>query len=264
VEIYGKNRANEFLFNVCTQLIEIAQAQGIKNIDDSLIYSTTENSSFLSLLLQQISDKLHPEQRLIITIDGCDRIDINNQIRGSNLFYLPRYLPEKVYFLLSRRPFLADKSGLLIETPSQSLDVSNYLEQNRADIREYRRNFYLENINHQLTPDETNFMYVREVLTENNLDNLIKYYQSHWEQMFLKTSGNESMALQVLNMLVENQTISLETIAERLDEDEYDVKVILDNWREFLHLENIADEINYSLYHPHFCQWLREKIELSE
>ncbi|BAZ81518.1 ATP-binding protein [Sphaerospermopsis kisseleviana CS-549] len=268
VHISGKNRADEFLSNVCTQLIEIAQAKGIKNIDDNLINSTTENSSFLSLLLQQISDKLHPEQRLIITIDGCDRIDINNQIRGSNLFYLPRYLPEKVYFILARRPFLADKSGLLIETPSQSLDLSNYPEQNRADIQEYIKKYIKnsspENINHQLTPDETNFMYVREVLTGNNLDNLIKYYQIHWKQMFLKTLSHESMALQVLTMLVKEQPISLETIAERLDEDEYDIKVILDNWREFLHLENIADEINYSLYHPHFCQWLREKIELSE
>ncbi|MFM6004665.1 MAG: ATP-binding protein, partial [Sphaerospermopsis kisseleviana] len=184
VDISGKNRADEFLSNVCTQLIEIAQAKGIKNIDDNLINSTTENSSFLSLLLQQISDKLHPEQRLIITIDGCDRIDINNQIRGSNLFYLPRYLPEKVYFILARRPFLADKSGLLIETPSQSLDLSNYPEQNRADIQEYIKKYIKnsspENIHHQLIPDETNFMYVREVLTGNNLDNLIKYYQIHW------------------------------------------------------------------------------------
>ena len=80
---------------------------------------------------------MHPEQHLIITIDGCDRIDINNQPRGSNIFYLPRYLPEKVYFILTRRPFLTDKSGFLIETPSQSLDLSAYSKQNRADIQEY-------------------------------------------------------------------------------------------------------------------------------
>ncbi|MFM6155495.1 MAG: ATP-binding protein, partial [Sphaerospermopsis kisseleviana] len=95
VEIAGKNHAEEFLTNISTQLIEIAQHQGIKNIVNNLTDSSTENSGFLSLLLQQISDKVHPEQRLIITIDACDRIDINNQPRGSNLFYLPRYLPEK-------------------------------------------------------------------------------------------------------------------------------------------------------------------------
>ncbi|MEH2059519.1 MAG: ATP-binding protein [Nostoc sp.] len=93
VEIPGKNRVEEFLTTICTQLIEIAQHQGSKNLTANFPDSTTEDSGFLSLLLQQISNRLHPGQRLIITIDGCDRIDINNQPRGSNIFYLPRYLP---------------------------------------------------------------------------------------------------------------------------------------------------------------------------
>lgn len=140
---------------------------------------------------------MQPKQRLIITIDGCDRIDINNQPRGSNIFYLPRYLPEKVYFILSRRPFLTDKSGLLIETPAQSLDLSNFPEQNRADIQKYIK-CYLNspNINHQLltqiSQDETNFLYVREILAAINEDiyppNLQLYYQNHLEKMNLATS----------------------------------------------------------------------------
>ncbi|MFM2060705.1 MAG: hypothetical protein RLZZ507_375 [Cyanobacteriota bacterium] len=261
VEIYGKNCAEEFLSNVCTQLIEIAQSKGIKNIDDNLINSPTENSGLLSLLLQQISDKLHPEQRLIITIDGCDRIDIKNQIPGSNLFYLPRYLPEKVYFLLSRRPFLADKSGLLIETPSNSLDLANYAEQNRADIQEYISYYHLHQQLTEISPDETNFMYVSEIFTGNNLDNLIRYYQNHWFQMFLKTSNQEEMAIQVLNILVQSQSIEIADIAERLDEDEYDIKVILNHWREFLYLESTGEEIHYSLYHASFRDWLRQQLE---
>jgi hypothetical protein len=32
----------------------------------------------------------------------------------------------------------------------------------------------------------------------------------------------------------------IEAIAERLNTDEYEIKVILDKWREFLHLESIA------------------------
>ncbi|MBD2294616.1 ATP-binding protein [Anabaena sphaerica FACHB-251] len=268
VEIAGKNRAEEFLTNICTQLIEITQHQGSKNVTSNFSDSTTENSSFLSLLLQQISDRLHPEQRLIITIDSCDRIDINNQPRGSNLFYLPRYLPEKVYFILTRRPFLSDKSGLLIETPSQSLDLSNYPEQNRADIQEYIRNFSFQNINHQLTllsQDETNFMYVSEILTAINEniypENLQLYYQNHLEKMNLTTSEQQTIALQVLNILIQERSISIETIAERLDEDEYDIKVILDNWREFFHLESRVEEIQYSLYHVSFRDWLRQQLE---
>ncbi|WP_375496259.1 ATP-binding protein [uncultured Nostoc sp.] len=294
VEIAGKNRADEFLTTICTQLIEIAQHQGSKIFTPNSLDFTTENSGFLSLLLQKISDRLHPEQRLIITIDGCDRIDINNQPRGSNIFYLPRYLPEKVYFILTRRPFLANQSGLLIETPSQSLDLSAYSEQTRADIQEYIKT-YLNQSSHSVdasaasrrvrsvseeknlgdvslnmteqvfNDDETNFMYVREILAAINRDiyppNLQLYYQNHWGKMNLATSKQQTMALQVLNILVQEQSISIEAIAERLDTDEYEIKVILDKWREFLHLESIAAEIHYSIYHASFRDWLRQQLE---
>lgn len=281
VEIAGKNRVEEFLTTIYTQLIEIAQNQGSKNIADNFPDYSTEDSGFLSFLLQQISDRLHP-QRLIITIDGCDRIDINNQPRGSNIFYLPRYLPEKVYFILTRRPFLTDKSGLLIETPAQSLDLSAYSKQNRADIQEYIKSYLNESchfepsVSEEKNPgdvslnmtqgfdDETNFMYVKETLAAINEDiyppNLQLYYQNHLEKMNLATRKQQPMALQVLNILVQ-QSISIETIAERLDADEYEIKVILDKWREFLHLESIAEEIHYSFYHASFRDWLRQQIE---
>ncbi|BAZ31254.1 hypothetical protein NIES4074_37260 [Cylindrospermum sp. NIES-4074] len=275
VEIAGKSRAEEFLTTICTQLIEIAQNQGSKNITADLPESTTENSGFLSLLLQKISDRLHPEQRLIITIDGCDRIDISSQARGSNIFYLPRYLPEKVYFILTRRPFLREKSGLLIETPAQSLDLSAYPEQNVADVQEYI-NIYLNNQSKQIGNDETNFMYVSEILAaihedisaQNLLDNLPQnlqfYYQNHWQKMNLTTSELQSIALQVLKILVQQEEpISVEIIAEILDEDEYEINVILDRWREFLYLETIAGQIRYRLYHASFRNWLRQQLESS-
>ncbi|MBD2410162.1 ATP-binding protein [Nostoc calcicola FACHB-389] len=309
VEIPGKNRVEEFLTTICTQLIEIAQNQGINNITANFSDSATEDSGFLSLLLQQISNRLQPKQRLIITIDGCDRIDISNQPRGSNIFYLPRYLPEKVYFILSRRPFLADKSGLLIETPAQSLDLSNYPEQNHADIQKYIQTYLNEsshsvdvsaatllltetlrererqrrtrrgrslsedknpgdtslNMTEQAFNNETNFMYVKEILADMTEDiypqNLQIYYENHLEKMNLATSKQQPMALQVLNILVQEQAISIEAIAERLDTDEYEIKVILDKWREFLHLQSIAAEIHYSIYHASFRDWLRQQIE---
>ncbi|MEH2002887.1 MAG: ATP-binding protein [Nostoc sp.] len=308
VEITGKNRVEEFLTTICTQLIEIAQNQDSKtcversrnNLTTNFPDFTTESSGFLSLLLQQISDKLYPEQRIIITIDGCDRIDINNQPRGSNIFYLPRYLREKVYFILTRRPFLTDKSGLLVENPAESFDLSAYSEQNRADIQEYIKSYLNESchsvdasaatlrerqrrtrrvgsISEEKNPgdvslnmtqgfdDETNFMYVKEILTAINEDiypqNLQLYYQNHLEKMNLATRKQQPMALQVLNILVQEQPISIEAIAEILDEDEYEIKVILDKWREFLHLESIAAEIYYSVYHASFRDWLRQHIE---
>ncbi|MEH2059520.1 MAG: hypothetical protein V7K97_25870 [Nostoc sp.] len=187
---------------------------------------------------------------------------------------------------------MADKSGLLIETPAQSLDLSNYPEQNRADIQEYIKTYLNESCHsveasaasHRVRSlskqkntgdvslnmtqgfdDETNFMYVKEILTAINEDiyppNLQLYYQDHLEKMNLATSKQQPMALQVLNILVQEQPISIEAVAERLDADEYEIKVILDKWREFLHLESIAPEIHYSIYHPSFRDWLRQQIE---
>jgi len=274
VEIVGKSRVEEFFTKIYTQLIEISQNQGGKNPTPNFPDPTTKDSGFLSLLLQQISDRLHPEQRLIIAIDACDRIDINHQSPGSNIFYLPRYLPEKVYFILTRRPFLSDRSGLLIETPAQSLDLSAYSEQNRADIQEYISNYLTsQNINsHQLLTqignDEINFMYVSQILSaiDRNIspENLQLYYQDHWEKMNLLTSQQQAIALQILNILVQEQSSTIDTIAERLDKDEYDIKVILDKWREFLHLDSISEKIHYSFYHPSFRDWLREKISTSK
>ncbi|WP_041233322.1 hypothetical protein [Cylindrospermum stagnale] len=80
--------------------------------------------------------------------------------------------------------------------------------------------------------------------------------------MNLATSKQQSMALQVLNILVQQEKlISVEMIAEILDEDEYEINVILDRWREFLHLESIAGEIRCCLYHASFRNWLRQQLE---
>ena len=81
------------------------------------------NNGSLSLLLQQLSQQLQPQQKLIIAIDGLDRVNYQQQPPGSNLLYLPRYLPDGVYFLLTRRPFLPGKSHLLTETPCGSWGI---------------------------------------------------------------------------------------------------------------------------------------------
>ncbi|MEH2154430.1 ATP-binding protein [Nostoc sp.] len=142
-QVEGKNCTEEFLRDVCTQLIKrIAnEGWGIEIPDNA-----TEGSWFLSLLLQKISDGLKPNQKLIIAIDALDAIERHSQPPGSNLFYLPRYLPQGVYFLLTRRPFPKEKSGLLIETPSQILDLAAYAEKNRQDVQAYIRQYLISNL----------------------------------------------------------------------------------------------------------------------
>ncbi|WP_427158759.1 ATP-binding protein [Aliinostoc sp. HNIBRCY26] len=271
VEIVGDN-TEEFLSIICTQLIEIAQNQGSEYPTVNFSNFTNQNSDIFWLLLQQISDRLHPEQRLIITIDGCDMIDVKNQVCGSNILYLPRYLPENVYFILARRPFIKDKSGLLTETPMQSLDLSDYVEENRADAQEYIKiylnydgNIQGDKLLTKIGDHEINFMYINEMLTVTNdqiySDNLQKYYQSHFKKMNLSVIKQQTIALDVLNMLVQEQSISTEVIAAKLDIDEYEIKVILDKWREFLHLELKVAKIFYRVYHANFHDWLKQQIK---
>jgi hypothetical protein len=371
-QIEGKNRADQFLLDICTQLIEMGNGEwGMGNGESVLPDNVTEGSWFLSLLLQKISDSLQPNQRLIIAIDALDAIAPNSQAASSNLFYLPRYLPHKVYFLLTRRPFVRERSRLLIEAPSQILDLGDYPEQNRDDVQAYIRQcltpltsslklrlakggttieqsfaqegtrieqsleqegtrieqslaqegtteeshasnsppflrgghgvpsgdgghggdlkswLATDTINEQefcarLTAQtENNFMYLSQILaaiTEGFYSQALKldrlppkleaYYQSHWQRM----AGKELSLLElgVLRCLVtlqpslvpplKNEGISAQLIAQMIDEDEYDVEVVLENWIEFLVQEQIDGEIRYSLYHSSFRDWLGQQL----
>ena len=95
------------------------------------------NNSSLSLLLQQLSQQLQPQQKLIIAIDGLDKLNYHRQPPGSNLLYLPRYLPDGIYFLLTRRPFPPGKSGLLTETPCGSWEMGRWGDGGREFYGQY-------------------------------------------------------------------------------------------------------------------------------
>lgn len=143
-QLEGKNRVEEFLKDVCKQLStwlsnlsSTSPQASLQDNKELLIKNATEGSRLFSLLLQKISERLQPEHKLIIIIDALDTIDISNQPVATNLFYLPRYLPNQVYFIFSRRPYKKSFSGLLIEAPSKILDLSDYPEENRKDIKAY-------------------------------------------------------------------------------------------------------------------------------
>jgi hypothetical protein len=325
-EVEGKNLSTEFLITVCTQLtlrlrsglkprsLSVAEVSGvealIKEMGDtnvSLPDNATEGSWFFSLLLQKISDLLQPDGRLIIAIDGCDRIDLNNQFPDSNLFYLPRYLPERVYFLLTRRPFLSEKSGLLIETPAQILDLEAYSEQNREDVQTYIQEYisvtpsflnnagwrtnhsiseqeFCQQLTQQLTvKSENNFMYLNHILKaisqgfypdsgsvalaiplqfEPLPPGLEAYYKNHYQR--IKGKGLSPVGFAILKCLAQLvQPVSVELIAQVVDEDEYEVEKVLENWLEFLHQQIRGEETFYSFYHSSFQNWLGKQLNLA-
>ncbi|MEG5015474.1 MULTISPECIES: ATP-binding protein [unclassified Microcoleus] len=292
--VEGKNRAEDFLASVCTQLIDKYLAANGETSEIVKLRSQLQNlesddgSWFLSLLLQQISDKLNVacetarhRQKLIIVIDSVDAIARTSQPPSTNLFYLPRYLGDRTYFILARRPFLREKSGLLIETPSQTLDLRDYPAQNREDALNYIQQYLStapdltqpEFCQQLATVSENNFMYLSQMLRAINENShpdanlgessllcelppgLAAYYQNHWLRM--TGEGLSAIELSVLNVLVKSPTgLSVSAIANIIDRDEYDVEKVLDNWIEFLNKQEIGGEICYSLYHNSFREWL--------
>lgn len=291
-EVAGKNRAEEFLGTICRQLwAELNHRRPSEFPDNALPDSATEGSGLLSLLLQKLSDLLEPEERILLLVDGLDRLDANESPLGSNLFYLPRYLPQRVYFILARRPFVKEKSGLLIETPSQVFDLDNYPEseadlrqslqqvladgENFAEVREWVNSQQIDR--EQLTDRllnwcDNNFMVLTQTLAAiaegfypQGLDGdrcppgLVLYYQQHWQK--IAGEGLSALPLAVLQQLVQHpEPISAEAIALAIDADDYDVEKLLENWREFLQIRKIDGEICYNFYHPSFRNFVQKHL----
>ncbi|MEH2366082.1 AAA family ATPase [Nostoc sp.] len=260
-QLPGKNRAEEFITTISTQI-------------------ETENFTSLHSLLQQVSDKLEPQQKFIIAIDALDAVNHTDQTKGSNLFYLPRYLPRGVYFLLTRRPYLRKQSSLLIETPFQILDLAAYPQENHEDIQAYIQQYVNndEELTAKLTAkSENNFMYTSAKLSDHlsqilpatfeKFDGLPPgleaYYQQHKHKMIPPNSSSQEKEFKssVLSVLVQvSSVVSAESIASTIDADEFDVEEVLENWREFLTLQEIDGEIRYSLYHSSFRDFLSKQV----
>ncbi|KZL51051.1 hypothetical protein A2T98_04225 [Nodularia spumigena CENA596] len=276
-QIPGKNRVDEFFKDVCTQLSlwlgNFSSTQGRREIE---VVNANEGSWLFSNLLQQVSERLSPENQLIIIIDGLDRVDINSQAVGTNLFYLPRYLPNQVYFIFARRPYQRSHSGLLIEAPSQVLDLADFQEENREDVREFLRRkrttetqSYQRNIIELIKKNEDNFMYVQQILTaftegfydEHDVNEvppgLQVYYQELWDKM--QGDGLSDVAVNLLGVLTagEMQPLSMLDISKVINEDVFDVMEVLEGWLEFLQVISTGKEVKYQLYHYGFRKWLR-------
>ncbi|WP_337906996.1 NACHT domain-containing protein [Iningainema tapete] len=198
----GRNRPEQFLESIRQQLIKRYQLQNSEKSD-------------LPTLLEKVSKKLLPNQRLVIVVDALDEVE-QEQKSGDNLLYLPTTLPEHVYFLLTRRPYTQETKRLYVSpgVPVEEFDLraSQYVDFSRDDVKEYIRLFLNNDPEHKLAlrkwiqdrniftetfveqvaaKSENNFMYLRYILpgiargfyqdlTLNQLpDGLEDYYQQH-------------------------------------------------------------------------------------
>jgi NACHT domain len=278
----GRNRPEQFLEGIRKQLIKRYQLQNADKSD-------------LPTLLEKVSKKLLENQRLVIVVDALDEVE---QEAGENLLYLPTTLPEKVYFLLTRRPYTLETKRLSVSpgVPMEELDLraSQYVDLSRDDVKEYIHLFLNEDQEYKydlrkwiqersITPEvfvdqvavksENNFMYLRYVLPEiargfyndsglslQQLPNGLKdYYQQHWVRMGMDEKPQEVKVF-VLFILVEIGTpITCEMIADIAKQDGYDVQSILDEWVEYLKQQTIDEESCYSFYHASFLDFLKGK-----
>lgn len=282
-QIAGKNRVEAFFPEVCTQLNLLLENLSStppqlspQTITETGFINAHEGSWLFSTLLQQVSENL-PDQKIIIVIDGLDGIDINSQAVGTNLFYLPRYLPDQIYFIFARRPYQKSHSGLLIEAPSQILDLADYPVENREDIKKYIRKKRTaetqssqRNITELINENEDNFMYVQQILkaiangfySANNFEqippDLETYYQQHWQKM--QGQGLSDVAMDILRVLTAEETQPMSTVAisQIIKADVFDVAQIMETWLEFLQETREGKETKYKLYHHSFQLYLHD------
>lgn len=281
--VEGRNRPELFLKSIRQQLIDRYQLPNSEDAD-------------LPTLLAKVAGQLTLGERLVIAIDALDEVE---QEAGENLLHLPTTLPDRVYFLLTRRPYSLGRKRMSLSpgVPVKELDLrdNKYVNSNQDDIKEYIR-FVLNTdsdykdrlrnwIQTRSIPDttfveqmadksENNFMYLRYVLPAiakgdyNDLslkqlpDGLQEYYQNHWVRMGLEAKPGQLMEI-VLYILLEIGTpIPCEMIAGIAKEDECDVKAVLDEWVEYLKKQKVDGEICYSIYHASFFDFLKAKREM--
>ncbi|MEH2309136.1 ATP-binding protein [Nostoc sp.] len=278
----GRNKPDKFLASIRQQLIKRYSLQNADNAD-------------LRTLLQKASEELKG-QKLVIVVDALDEVE---QEGNGNLLDLPQSLPDGVYFLLTRRLYNQETKRLTLspDTPVYELDLTkgDYTALSQEDVKEYIQ-LYLNNdsdlknwINErQIFEDsftqeiavksENNFIYLRYLLpgisegkyNDLNLKGLPQglqdYYTTHWNRMGMDKESNEKK-VKILYILVERgEPISINMIAEILDEEEYEVKSVLNDWVEYVTPKVNADEQKtyYSIYHRSFLEFLKSQDKLGK
>ncbi len=144
VLLQGPNRADQFLESVCRQLIERYRLSY-----DSLPPNATRDGEFLGQLLDEVAQKRGGEA-VIIAVDALDEVDKASYRDAANILYLPAYLPDGVYFILTRRRGV--EVPLTSFAPLQTLNLLDFQTDSERDVRTYIGNRVnsSDNLRHQI------------------------------------------------------------------------------------------------------------------
>ena len=237
-------------------------------------------TSVFSEVLQEVSDRYLNSEKLVIAIDALDELSSQGNSRG-NICYLPRYLPENIYFLLTRRKFIAGDERLRTDAGKQNFilgsedtkDSKGNMEECEADAREYieyqlNNGHYRDNLRARIREwnineadfvealqkkSQANFMYLRYVIpaiTEGIYQNmglsgiangLREYYEDHWRIM----NVSEGFGISVIAVfIIQEKDTSIKFISEVLEITVEQVKEIVNKCIQFLDSKALSSSFN--------------------
>ncbi|NJL89230.1 MAG: ATP-binding protein [Coleofasciculaceae cyanobacterium SM2_1_6] len=282
IQSQGIIRADQFLENICTQLI---QAYGLKY--PKLPENTTRDGNVLAKLLGEASQNLPRGQKIIIVVDALDEVDLSTQTENSNVLYLPDALPENVYFILSKRP---QALPMPLSDYQVNFDLMQYPAESAADARHYveRRLQHSPQIQQWVTARSStqeeflrelvgrsanNFMYLRYVLNDirdglyrsETLDSLPRglqrYYQKHWQLMGMNDDPDLDKIHTIYVLSEVREPVSRRLLVKLTGVAEPVLRKTLEKWEQFLRLQTIEKETRYAIYHASFSDFLNQQVE---
>jgi DNA-binding XRE family transcriptional regulator len=275
----GKNSPDSFLKLIRQQLTQRWQLSDVADAD-------------LSTLLIKASEKLSAWESLVIVVDALDEVD---QDGNGNLLYLPTILPDKVYFILTRRPYNPEERRLNLSpsVPYKELDLRKYKQNSNHDVQEYiwqllnsgeyqdglqqwiqkqnnlSKHGFVETI---AAKSENNFMYLRYVLpaiaegfyNDKPLDELPVglrgYYESHWRLMGMTNKPLPRNKIKIIYVMCAlSSSVSRELIAKYSKQSVLTVEEVLKGWTQFLQKQETYQPPRYRFYHESFRDFLLSK-----
>ncbi|MEB3123799.1 MAG: hypothetical protein VKL41_21565 [Snowella sp.] len=233
-------------------------------------------------------------------MDALD--EVIQEVGAENILFLPRNLPQNVYFFLTRRHYRTDGERRLfteVDTPQHELDLRQKMDISQDDIKKCIRLFLNED--EQFSPklqlwlnrnsysqDDfikkvservvDNFMYLiclmdaltREQYTNFNLNDLpttLKdYYDLHWERMGMNRPENidKKKILYLFKEVKQKKGNIYDEFIVKIFTIDIDIlDQVITEWYQYLREEENEDLIYYDFYHQSFFEYLTKRKELN-
>jgi hypothetical protein len=293
----GINKPQEFLENVCAQLI-IRYKLPTTRIQDVEVRPNTVLDKLLTDVVSKARNK-----PVVILVDALDEASDTGLTDGANRLFLPPSLPIGVFIIVTTRPEApstspeekAAKRSVLEVNPVKVLPIKGTDPRNKADVRKYIGKYIREHhsvmnqrmaewnmstsqfVEMLLQKSEGNFLYTVLVLrdvyagaitreTIDDLDHLPDglrgYYLSHWRRMKVSSPERfEHLYKPVACFLAAAQApLSVREIARFTGLTPDEVNIVLHEWRQFFGVSKSKDgEPDYRFYHASFRDFLYEE-----